>query len=152
MTTTNANVVGYAAYFELLHKEVPFRTTQILITPEGMTSSHVQVPMVMYSRRLTNAAPKKQWRRSSSSLTLHTMEKAERVASQLRIANDYLESLSRGSWKLYKEPIIVEITPEDLEDVRSARTPYKILGRVWKTRKFLGFPEVFLQDKSWSAS
>jgi hypothetical protein len=154
MTTTAnvTNVAGYAMYLELRHTEVPNRVTQILISPEGMTSAHAQVPMVMYSRRLTSVQPKKQWRRSSSMLTLHTTAPADRAAARVRTARDYIEGLARANWKVYKEPIVVEATPEDLEDIRQGKTPYKLLGRVWKSRKYLGFPEGFIHPVVWAAS
>jgi hypothetical protein len=36
------------------------------------------------------------------------------------------------------------VTAEDLEDSRMAKTPYKVLGRVWKVRKKMGFPKEFI--------
>jgi len=148
--TTSTNVCGYAMYLELIHTSARGRTVQVLVTPQGMTSAHTQVPFTLYTRRLTTMTPKKQWRRSSSVTTPTGIPAVEARMSQTRIMRDYMTSLANNDWRLYKEPIIVEITPEDLEDVRLAKTPYKILGRVWKTRKFLGFPAEFIQDKTWT--
>jgi hypothetical protein len=44
-------------------------------------------------------------------------------------------------WTLFKQPIAVEVTPEDMDDVRLGKTPYKILGRITRCRRTLGFGE-----------
>jgi hypothetical protein len=150
MTTTN--VVGYAVYMELLHIEVPNRTTQVLYTPEGTTSSHLQVPATIYTRRLTSMQPKKQWRCSMTSINSPAADEGMKVSNNTRVINDYLAGLGRNNWKLYKQPIVVEVTPEDLEEIRKSKTPYKVLGRVWKSRKFLGFPDDIIRDEAWKES
>lgn len=150
MTTTN--VVGYAVYLELLHVEVGNRTTQVLYTPEGTTSAHLPVAATIYTRRLTSIQPKKQWRCSTTSINSPATEESMKVANNTRVINDYLAGLGRNNWKLYKQPIVVEVTSEDLEDIRKNKTPYKILGRVWKSRKFLGFPEDILRGEVWKES
>lgn len=75
-----------------------------------------------------------------------------KVSNNTRVINDYLAGLGRNNWKLYKQPIVVEVTPEDLEEIRKSKTPYKVLGRVWKSRKFLGFPDDIIRDEAWKES
>jgi hypothetical protein len=69
-----------------------------------------------------------------------------RAEATRRLSFSYtlFDSLKVNDWKLYKEAIVVEVLPTDLDDARMGRTPYKALGRILKTRKFLGFPkEIF---------
>jgi len=154
MTTTAANtaplVVGHALYLELIKG---IYTTQIVLTPEGISSSHKKVPMGMYRRRLSTIQPKKQWKfavaaSSSAPVVGVTPPSAHDVAQNyLRYWKTYLDGFAAQEWTLFGKPIIVEVTAEDLEDVRLAKTPYKVLGRVWKVRKALGFPKEFLHTK-----
>jgi hypothetical protein len=76
------------------------------------------------------------------------------IAAQMTMFTDPLfSSLSMNEWALYKEPIVVEVTAEDLEMVRGSKTPYKVLGRVTKVRRALGFPQAVLHvDPPVSAS
>jgi len=69
-----------------------------------------------------------------------------RAEATRRLSFSYtlFDSLKNNDWKLYKEAIVVEVLPTDLDDARMGRTPYKTLGRILKARKFLGFPkEIF---------
>lgn len=151
MTTPINNgvtVVGKAVYLEFVKGQ---STTQVLLMPEGMASSHSTAPMAMYRRRLTVVQPKKTWKQVASSVSSATATaggvRSEQAAlNMLGFADTLLHSLIKNDWKLYKEPVVVEVTPEDLEDVRRAKTPYKTLGRVWKARKFLGFPKEYIQQ------
>jgi hypothetical protein len=60
-------------------------------------------------------------------------------------ALNYLQGLARAGWTVLNAPIIVEVTPEDLTEASMGKTPYKVLGRVWKVRKKMGFPKEFIQ-------
>ena len=44
-------------------------------------------------------------------------------------------------YTLYKQPIVIEVSQADLDDIRLSKTPYKILGRITRVRKALGFSE-----------
>jgi hypothetical protein len=66
------------------------------------------------------------------------------ATKRLSFSYSLFDGLMNNEWKLYKEAIVVEVLATDLDDARMARTPYKTLGRILKTRKFLGFPkEIF---------
>jgi hypothetical protein len=122
--------------------------------PEYVTPAFT-VPASVYQRRMSSIHPRATWRHASSnSITgkvLARPDVAILVASsqQLAVANTVAEFTARqalafaNSWELFKSPIVVEVTAADIEDVRISRTPYKVLGRVWKSRKKLGFPDFF---------
>lgn len=151
MTTTNlpsATCVGYATYLEL---EKSSMTTQILIMPEGVSSAHRETHLALYRRRISIITPRKTWTQAQSPYRYNTLVAADSAITPMRAVenitdflSEYLNSLSNNGWVLRNQVITVEVTAEDLEDSRQAKTPYKVLGRVWKVRKKLGFPKEFV--------
>lgn len=148
MTAQTPTCVGYALYLEL---EKASAVTQVLVMPEGMSSSHNATRMAIYRRRLTPVTPRKTWKHAPSHYTYMDLRSSspaiahDTAANQLlAFALPYFTSLADNGWKLRNQAITVEVTAEDIEDSRMGRTPYKTLGRVWKTRKKLGFPKEFL--------
>jgi hypothetical protein len=61
--------------------------------------------------------------------------------------NLFAQLTSRG-YTLYKQPIAVEVTTEDLEDIRVGKTPYKILGRITRCRRTLNFGEALFSESA----
>lgn len=139
----NSAPVARAVYLEAVKSPA---TTQILIMPEGLTSSHVTVPMTIYRRRISALAPRKTWKQIAATATTTSTAASPSVGSEaiLHFAEPLFNGLAVNGWKLYKAPIVVEVTPEDLEEARMSKTPYRVLGRVWKSRKALGFPKEFI--------
>lgn len=149
--------IGKAVYFEFCKPET---TTQILITPEGYSSVDANVVTVsMYRRRISTLHKRRTWRYVASSTTFKAAVDANAtgpvpwsaiisgghgsVACNVILAplvHSILDSMVSNSYKLRIAPVIVEVTAEDLVAVRLCKTPYKILGRVWKARKAMGFP------------
>ena len=154
MTTTPAQldtqVQGKAIYLEFVKSDFT-ATTQVLLMPEGQTTSHRVVPMTVYRRRLTAAQTRKTWKVSASPTLMSTLLSAasplsdtEAIDRALLFITPLFNSLERNSYTLYKDPIVVEVTAEDLEFARNGKTPYKALARVWKSRKVLGFPKEYV--------
>jgi hypothetical protein len=150
--TTQLPTVGKAVYLEFRKGSM---TTQVLFMPEGMASSHTIVPLSMYRRRISEHAPRKTWRLIAGTTTTAKMAPvtsgavsnpaaASMATTMLTFADPLFTQLSTNNWKLLKEPVVVEVTADDLECVRTGKTPYKALGRIWKARKFLGFPAEFI--------
>lgn len=159
MTNANTNqVVGKAIYLEFVK---PNATTQVLILPEAISSAHRLVPMTMFRRRLSVHQPRKTWSVSLSphtSATLRTysgpgaahipMSEPEVAQKMSEFTNPLFASLINNGWPLYKDPIVVEVTAEDMEMARQGKTPYKVLGRVNKVRKNLGYPKEIIHGKA----
>lgn len=156
MDTPTTAIAGRAVYMEFRKGT---STTQVLLMPEGRCTSGHTVPMTMYRRRISPSAPRKTWRMISSavsgavtpgtttgptgSLPVPVDIRAE-ATRRLSFAYSLFDSLKTNEWSVYKEAIVVEVLPTDLDDARLGRTPYKTIGRVLKARKFLGFPkEIF---------
>lgn len=148
MTNPNDNEVrGKAVYLEFTKMNM---TQQVLILPEGVSTSHKTVPMTMFRRRLTVVQPRKTWKAAASNHTSVTLlagsslDKAAVADSLLAFIHPLLHSLNVNGYTLYKDPIVVEVTAEDLEQARTGKTPYKAMARVWKARKKAGFPKEYL--------
>ena len=146
----DTKVQGKAVYLEFV-KPAHGITTQVLIMPEGMSTSHKTVGMTVYRRRLSVAQPRKTWKAATTHHTSVTLLSSSSPVTPDQATDQILSflfplfrSLETNEYVLYKDPIVVEVTAEDLEDSRMAKTPYKVLGRVWKVRKKLGFPKEFI--------
>lgn len=155
MTDTINPVRGRAVYLEFI-KPGESVTTQVLIMPEGTTTSHKTVPMTVFRRRISEAQPRKTWKMSSSPTTSRAMSadaSAEsRTTTMLTYLTPLFRSLQMNNYKLFKQPIVIEVTAEDLELARLGKTPYKAMARVWKSRKALGFPKEYLHAEAPAAS
>jgi hypothetical protein len=57
-----------------------------------------------------------------------------------------MTQLVASGYTLYKQPIVVEVASSDLDDVRLSKTPYKILGRVTRSRRKLEFGESLFNE------
>jgi hypothetical protein len=152
MTTTNSSttIAGNAIYLELAKPNI---TTQMLIMPEGTSSSHKTVPMTVYRRRITAHAPRRTWKAVSAPTTARHLissaldtEPAVAVNAVLTPLHPLFRSVAANEYVLCRQPIYVEVTPEDLELCITAKTPYKVLGRVMKVRKSLGFPKEIIHE------
>lgn len=161
MTTITADateVVGRALYLEAERTSgTTHYVTQILITPEVVLSTEVTANMAMYRRRISTVEPRKTWRHYSSPTNAKRAHEGRALAlpdllvaavsdDMLNFVRSTLTTLIEpgNGYRLVKQPIVVEVTRADITDVRLGKTPYKIFGRVWKSRKKLGFPESFL--------
>ena len=148
MTNSLDNQVqGKAVYLEFIKPDHRI-TTQVLVMPEGMSTSHKTVPMTVYRRRITRLANRKTWKVSPAYYTTKGLmappsykHADEAVNEVLAVLAPLFTSLERNAYVLHKQIVAVEVTPEDLVQVSNAKTPYKILSRVTKSRKALGFPK-----------
>lgn len=154
--SVNAKVSGKALYLEFRHGQ---NTNQIIITPEGIASNGKAVPMTCYKRLIRPDAPRKTWRQVSSSFLSErdhagafvplSMEHAlSTAADKVGFTDNLFNQLLTQGWKLHVQPIAVEVTPEDLDDVRGGKTPYKILGRITRCRRTLNFGESLFAEAS----
>jgi hypothetical protein len=141
-------VVGKALYLEL---RAGISTYQLLLTPDGISSNGRAVPATVYRRQISSVKPRRAWKTYSlPSLALNAFgtyevadkEKALQSAdSRIGYMATTLSQLKSYSYTLYKQPLLIEVSQEDLESIRLSKTPYKILGRITRVRRTLGFGE-----------
>ena len=157
MTTTTNNVVGIGVYVEF-YKLVPGgnHTWQFIVLPEGSTPDGASARSIVFQRRITEQSPRKTWKPIPSGQsgpvslgivdsTLAWEDKRDSaltlMTSGLRGA---LDNVHRLNYKATHKPCFFEVTAEDLAASRVGKVPYKALGRIWKVRKALGYPEAFI--------
>jgi hypothetical protein len=78
-----------------------------------------------------------------------TMEQAQEVSAEM--LNDLakvLDQLHDNEWQLFKQPIVLEFSQEDLDDTKNQQTPSALVRRILRARKELGFPEEILDQLS----
>jgi len=146
----NTTIVGKALYLEMRRGGY---TTQVLMTPEGLTLNGKVVPMTCYKRRISSAEPRKSWRQVSSGFVsdkdtvtgtlfmMNTEHALATVPNRLYFVDNLFNQMIGQGYTVYKTPIVTEVTHDDLDEIRQGKTPYKILGRITRCRRTLGFGE-----------
>jgi hypothetical protein len=159
--TKSATIVGKALYMEF-RKAV--NTAQIIITPEGFTAEGEFVPSSSWRRQISAWSPKKPWRvynngdwatRRTNAMetkaleTSSTSEVAKEVSAEMLMdLAKVLDQLHDNEWQLFKKPIVLEFSQEDLDDTKNQQTPSALVRRILRARKELGFPEEILDQLS----
>ena len=140
-------VVGKALYLEL---RTGLQTYQILLTPDG-TSNGRAVPATVYRRQISPAKPRRAWKTYSLPTlpinafgTYEVVDKdnaLQSADSRVGYLATTFSQLKSYGYLLYKQPLLIEVSQEDLDSIRLSKTPYKILGRITRVRRTLGFGE-----------
>ena len=144
-------VIGKALYAEF---RSGVQTYQLMITPDGITSGGKYVPAMMYRRQVSSFRPRRAWKSYSlPSVNVNEFgafnpmpkeQAIENAKSRLEFTMATINQMVTLRYQIYKLPIVVEVALEDLDGIRLGRTPYKVLGRITRVRKALGFSdEVF---------
>lgn len=147
----NSVVYGKALYLEL-EQDGGSSVLQLILTPDMQSPTGAHVPMALYRRRLTPAKSRTVWSAYSTydkpsmedgkfAVITSKNEAMSLAKVKLTFADKLFTQIIDHGYKLRKQPIVVEISAADLDDLCSHKTPYKILTRVTKTRKLLGFPD-----------
>ena len=155
MEDTTTKVFGKALYLEL-EQAGSSSVLQILLTPDMKSPSGVHVPLTLYRRRLTPSKPRATWNAYSTydkpktdvdgNFELFTSKSDAMVVAKQRVtfADKLFSQIIDHGYTLRKSPIVVEIGIDDLDDLCAHKTPYKILARVTRTRKVLGFADALI--------
>lgn len=160
MQTTD--LAGHAVYLEFQRES---STVQVLITPEGLTETFNHVPPTMYRRQIHTTATRATWRVT----TFNRATTFDVTGGGLELVKEFVgmptaeipsvhgikafdgsrlfQQLANQGYKLRRQPIVVEVSVADMNDVRAAKTPYKVLNRVTKTRKALKFPDTLFASE-----
>jgi hypothetical protein len=148
MTEITLPTIGRALYLELRREN---STNQIIVIPEGMTTTGRYVPMSTYRRRISESQPRKTWRAVTSLFRTEIDPSGEKL---VKLAKDHalatvddrmgynlglFNQLINAGFKVHGQPFVVDVTREDMDDVWNGKTPYKILARITRSRKALNF-------------
>lgn len=149
-------VRGKALYLEFRNQAATF---QLLVHPDGVASDNGYVPFGVFYRSLNTAYPKRPWTTAKVSRStvatrltvdgkLVTLTDANDVINTSKKFQEHVDSifdqLTRQGFSVYKQPVIVEISNFDLDEINNLSTPYALFRRVMSARKALGFPEDLL--------
>jgi hypothetical protein len=145
-------VSGKSLYVEMRNTS---GTYQMLITPDGVGENGRAVPPMVYRRQISKMTPRRAWKvYSLAALPLNAFGGYDQVTKELATIGagqrmNHVESifkqLNSYGYKVYKQPLVVEVSQADLEEIRYSKTPYKILGRITRVRKTLGFGELIAE-------
>ena len=162
--TNNANIlVGYALYTEF-RKDT--HTLQAIFTPESMLTKEVNgekkemyVPATIWRRQISEYSPRRPWRSYSQEFSVVNARKKfrEENAGKAETLNEdqaklyavnglvfmdrTFDSLVNQGWELYKEPLVVEFSKEDLIDTCEWNTPNALIRRILRARKSAEFSD-----------
>lgn len=147
MLEKEKEVQGIAVYAEWTK---PNALLQVIITPDGYTESNEFVQASMYRRVITTERPKQQWRASAlgsdkhdehnSILPLLDTEITSYSETRMSKTTEWFDRMLVGGWEIAKEPLLVEVSKKDMDDIRLGKAPAKFMYRVGLVRKALGFP------------
>jgi hypothetical protein len=146
MLDATKDVQGIALYSEF---RKPGATMQIIITPDGFANDGKEVSASLYRRVITPTTPKKQWRNSNLNMRaitelggaqLDNGAKEQFAETRLGFATQLFDGIKNGGWNLIGDPMLIEASKKDLDDVQLGKTPNKMLYRINLTRTALGFP------------
>lgn len=149
MTNDNNAVAGRALYLEFSHTTTVY---QMLMVPSGTASFGRKTGVVVYRRQLNPGVSRKTWRVTRphivTPLSYDEAHSKDVVSSYARdvvsnVSDSVMQQFISRGWKLVKEPIVVEMTNVDYDSVLVGKIPYKVLGRVNKVRKQLGFVDTW---------
>jgi hypothetical protein len=148
------DAAGKALYLEFRKNEY---TYQFVLTPAligRLAGEEPHKPYVLM-RRISSFHPRRNWSFYSgnkSSATrgadgnFESYENPEVLASligeQASIFKTYSGQLMARGYKLYKNPIFVEVSFKDLELIKSNKTPNDLYRRIMRSRETFGFGEV----------
>lgn len=133
MSDPAKKVVGKALYLEFRYSDA--YGVQLLFAPETSNPDGSVNPFTVYRRQVSQYRPRSQWRTTTA--PLGTLD----LSVALSGTEGFLLSLHRRGWRLYKRAIVVDVTAADAQDLRVGKLPYKVMGRVKRCRKALGFSE-----------
>ena len=141
---SSKSVQGSAFYAEFTNSYG--HVFQIFITPDGVNEVGELVTATAFTRTLSEAKPKRQWRASKLGRQVVSPEdgtaRLEFLASRLSVIEYTVRRLST-QYTLVGKPLFVEVSKKDLLDVGLGKTPIKVTYRIGQTRSAQGFPEMF---------
>jgi hypothetical protein len=137
--------IAKALYLEL---RKGYRTAQIIVIP-GLpeTTTTPSNPMQVLTRQISASHPRKSWRFYSSNVPTN-IYKTESISSGISQTvpfigdiEHYFRGFADASWDLYKSPIAIELTYDDVREVSTQNTPQAFMRRLNRARVGAGYDE-----------
>jgi len=142
---------GKALYLEF---RKPGYTYQMVIAPSVVGLDGRATRLTTMSRRMNTVQARKNWGFASSFQAPNAIdpdtnlfiskddEQAKEIgASALNFVTSTLSNLFHKEYKLFKNPIAVEISYEEIQSLQANKTPASLIRRIQRNRVAQGFGE-----------
>lgn len=156
-TKTLKDAVAKALYLEFRNDN---NTYQIILTPEVIDFHGNVRTATSLTRKISSWHPRRNWnfepsrqgifasRRDPSTGGVITTDKASAVALAIQSAplglTQNLGRLVSQGYEMFKSPITVEVSYEDIESMQASKTPLGLVRRIQRTRVANGWGEDYL--------
>lgn len=149
------DVAGKALYLEF---RSGVYTYQMVVYPETISMDNASIlGSGVMARRTSVYHPRRNWSFAGSPIILGennqalrdangdfesmTEENAKEYASRRikRLLESTMTSLAHKNWKMFKTPIVVEMTYKDVEQLKTSKTPNDLMRRIIRTRLAFGW-------------
>jgi hypothetical protein len=150
MSKTVANVL----YIELRRNS---NTAQIVVVPPVLHPIRgTNTPAHILTRQISVKNPRRMWNFYASPEKINVPRSGAGIGRDETIidaglyVNDfapYFSGFSSGGWVLYKKPVAVGMSLDDLEDVIKGDTPNALLRRVLRVREEAGYEEALFASE-----
>jgi hypothetical protein len=141
------DVQGVAVYAEFTRAGA---ASQVIIVPEGYDNEGRLIGLSIVRRVVTTDSPKKPWRFAilaappNAGDPVANADKDAYCATRMAVPATLFDQLATGGWVMVRQPILLEASKKDMDDIGMKKTPAKLLYRVSQSRTALGFPEALL--------
>jgi len=144
---TGEDVQGVALYAEW---KKPDALSQIFVTPDGFDTEGAVIRSRIYRRTISVEHPRKQWRSSTLfnsmykeevDFSVHEKASQRYVGKRISSVAQLFRRLHAGGWIANGQPIYVEISRKDMDDISKDKSPNKFLYRVDLVKKSKGIFE-----------
>lgn len=158
---TEKDAVGKALYLEFRRD---LYTYQIIITPEAVSLDNTKVHnSTVMARRISTYHPRRNWSFAGNPTVVNgsrasrdamgafepMTEEDAKVYASTRIERQLMSTLNQlahKDWKLFKNPITVEVTYKDMESINQSKTPNDLIRRINRTRTANGWGEALFNE------
>lgn len=136
---------GTALYLEFRNSS---RTAQVIIVPPVKNPlADSFEPLRVLTRQISHVSPRKSWRFYTSparidGLPTDNIQVASWTSAPLiEDISSFLAGFASAGWAVYKTPVAIEMSNDDLADVTGSNTPNALIRRILRARVEAGYEE-----------
>lgn len=130
--------VAKALYIEL--RKFNHTAQIVLVPPMQVGASGNFDPMRLLSRQVSTGHPRRAWRfyKSPTASEVYENPALETATIQatpfIKDIEHYFRGFRRSGWNLYKTPVAVEMTYDDIKEIQEGNTPQAFMRRLTRAR------------------
>lgn len=121
-------------------------TAQVLILPPIKLDTGSPDPMRILSRQISSSHPRRSWRFYKSPVPTELYETSEietavhQVIPFVQDIEHYFRGFKNAGWDVFKTPLSVEVTYDDVKEVKEGNTPQALMRRLNRARVGANYP------------